>query len=138
MAKNNGTILVERETFEMKGNTYFSYFIRGNVRGKDVKVSIVPPDKGGYTVLDIVFGDANTANLMVKPFEIKDDATIIDVHVTVKFGVKINDIAYNLQKKVKNSVESYAGLDNITVNVFVDGIENENAPKEDKEEEKAL
>ena len=75
MAKNNGTILVERETFEMKGNTYFSYFIRGNVRGKDVKVSIVPPDKGGYTVLDIVFGDANTANLMVKPFEIKDDAT---------------------------------------------------------------
>ena len=46
-----------------------------------------------------------------------------------------NDIAYNLQKKVKNSVESYAGLDNITVNVFVDGIENENAPKEDKEDE---
>lgn len=69
--------------------------------------------------------------------EIKDDATIIDVHVTVKFGVKINDIAYNLQKKVKNSVESYAGLDNITVNVFVDGIENENAPKEDKEDEES-
>ena len=75
MAKNNGTILVERETFEMNGKAYFSYFIKGNVRGKDVRVSIIPPDKGGYTVLDIVFGDAMTANLMVKPFEIKDDAT---------------------------------------------------------------
>ena len=73
MAKNNGTILVERETFEMKGNTYFSYFIRGNVRGKDVKVSIVPPDKGGYAVLDIVFGNAMAAELSVRPFEIKGE-----------------------------------------------------------------
>ena len=47
MAKNNGTILVERETFEMNGKAYFSYFIKGNVRGKDVRVSIIPPDKGG-------------------------------------------------------------------------------------------
>ncbi len=57
--------------------------------------------------------------------ELTDDSTIIDVHVTVKFGVKINEVAYKLQKAVKNAVESYAGLDNITVNVFVDGIEND-------------
>ena len=36
---------------------------------------MVPPDKGGYTVLDIVFGNAMEAELLVKPFEIKDDAT---------------------------------------------------------------
>ena len=47
-------IFVERETFEKNGRTFFSYFIRGNIRGKDVKVAVVPPDKGGYTVLDIV------------------------------------------------------------------------------------
>ncbi len=75
MAKNNDMILVERETFEKNGKTYFSYFIKGNIRGKDVKVAIIPPDKGGYTVLDIVFGNAMAAELVVKPFEIKDDAT---------------------------------------------------------------
>ncbi len=75
MAKNNDMILVERETFEKNGKTYFSYFIKGNIRGKDVKVAIIPPDKGGYTVLDIVFGNAMAAELAVKPFEIKDDAT---------------------------------------------------------------
>ena len=59
MAKNtnNNQIFVERETFEKNGRTFFSYFIKGNIRGKDVKVAVVPPDRGGYTVLDIVFGD---------------------------------------------------------------------------------
>ena len=68
-------IIVEREVFERDGKSYFSYFIRGNIRGKDVRVAIIPPDKGGYTVLDIVFGSAMAAELVVKPFEIKDDAT---------------------------------------------------------------
>ena len=71
----HNNILVERETFEKNGKTYFSYFIKGNIRGKDVRVAIVPPDKGGYTVLDIVFGNAMAAELGVKPFEIKDDST---------------------------------------------------------------
>ena len=75
MAKNNDMILVERETFEKNGKVYYSYFIKGTIRGKDVKVAIIPPDKGGYTVLDIVFGNAMACELAVKPFEIKDDAT---------------------------------------------------------------
>lgn len=73
MSKN--MIFVERETFEKNGKTYFSYFVQGTVRGKSVKAAIIPPDKGGYTVLDIVFGNEMMAELVVKPFEIKDDAT---------------------------------------------------------------
>ena len=68
-------IFVERETFEKNGKTYYTYFIKGNVRGKDVRASVVPPDKGGYTVLDIVFGNAMACELCVKPFEIKDETT---------------------------------------------------------------
>ncbi len=68
-------IFVERETFEKNGRTFFSYFIKGSIRGKEVKVAVVPPDKGGYTVLDIVFGDAMAAELKLKPYEIKDEST---------------------------------------------------------------
>lgn len=77
MANKNAekNIFVEREVFEKDGKSYFSYFIKGQVRGKNVKVAIIPPDKGGYTVLDIVFGTTMAAELVVKPFEIKDDAT---------------------------------------------------------------
>lgn len=75
MAKNETIILVERETFEMEGKEYFSYFIKGTIRGRDVRASVIPPDKGGYVVLDIVFGNAMAAELVVKPFEIKDEKT---------------------------------------------------------------
>lgn len=72
----NKQIVVERETFKMKGSDkeYFSYFVKGNVRGKDVRAGVMPPDKGGYVVLDIVFGNAMSAELTVKPFEIKDES----------------------------------------------------------------
>ena len=75
MEKKANKIMVERETFEKNEKTYFSYFIKGNIRGKDVRVAIVPPDRGGYAVLDIVFGNEMKAELVVNPFEIKDDAT---------------------------------------------------------------
>ena len=71
MVKKN-VIFVEREAYEKNGNTYFGYFIKGIVRGKDVKVLISPPDIGGYTVLDIVFGNENKAELVVTTYEMKD------------------------------------------------------------------
>ncbi len=68
-------IKVERDTYEKNGRTYFSYFIRGKVRGKDVRAALVPPDRGGYAVLDIVFGEEMEADLLLKPYEIRDEAT---------------------------------------------------------------
>ena len=68
-------IMVERETYEKGEKTYFTYFIKGVVRGKNVKVAVSPPDKGGFAVLDIVFGNEMKADLITKPYEIKDDAT---------------------------------------------------------------
>lgn len=66
-------IKVERDTYEKDGKTYYSYFIKGNIRGRDIRVLIVPPDKGGYTVLDIVFGEEMEAELVLNPYEIKDE-----------------------------------------------------------------
>ena len=75
--KNNvlGKIKVERETFEKEGKSYYSYFIKGVIRGKDVRILATPPDKGGFTVLDIVFGNEMQADLITNPYEIKDEAT---------------------------------------------------------------
>lgn len=77
MANKNETnkFLVERETYEKDGNTYFSHVVKGKIRGKDVKATVVPHDVGGYAILDIVFGDALSAELVLKPYEIKDDKT---------------------------------------------------------------
>ena len=68
-------IFVEKEAYEKDGKTYFGYCVRGTVRGRDVRVAVVPPDFGGYRVLEIVYGDAMEAELVAKPFEIRDDKT---------------------------------------------------------------
>ena len=73
MADKN--IFVERDTFEKDGKEYYSYFIKGVVRGKEVRVMIIPPDKGGYTVLDIVCSKEMMAELTLTPYEIKDEST---------------------------------------------------------------
>lgn len=74
MAKNESKIMVERETFVSNDKEYFSYFIKGTIRGKEVKIGIIPPDKGGYTVLDIVFDDAVSCELVTTPFEMKTES----------------------------------------------------------------
>lgn len=67
-------ISVEREKHEKNDKTFYTYFISANIRGKSVKISVIPPDNGGYRVLDIVYGNQNEATLMVTPFEIKDES----------------------------------------------------------------
>ena len=75
MEKKNNKIVVERETYEKNGKTFFTYFIKGSVRGKEVKASVMPLDIGGYTVLDIVFNGEMKADLIATPYEIKDEKT---------------------------------------------------------------
>ena len=68
----NNNIKVEKGAFEYKGKTYAEYFICGIVRGREVRIKLAPPDKndkGGYTVLDIVFGDESQADFVADPFE---------------------------------------------------------------------
>ena len=75
MSNKNQTILVERETYEKGGKTFYTYFIKGKLGGKDAKIALSPPDIGGYTVLDIVFGSEKQAELVIRPYEIKDEKT---------------------------------------------------------------
>lgn len=72
MAKKDSLIVVERELVEKNGKSFYTYFIRGNIRGKDVKIAVTPPDFGGYTVLDIVYGNEMKAELVAVPYELKD------------------------------------------------------------------
>ena len=76
---NEQQLYVQKEPFEYNGKMYNHYYIKGVVRGREVKIDLAPPNKdtdmGGYTVLDIVFGDADRADLIVEPFEIEDEKT---------------------------------------------------------------
>ncbi len=72
MAKDK-KIIVEREAFELNGKTCYSYFVKGTVRGKEIKAQLAPQDNGGYVIMDIVFGNSDTAELIVGTVSITND-----------------------------------------------------------------
>lgn len=58
------------------------------------------------------------------------DATI-DLFIIVEYGCRIPDIAWEIQNRVKTSVENMTGLKVLEVNIHVQGV---NLPKEIKQE----
>lgn len=59
--------------------------------------------------------------------EMGENSAEIDIHIVVRFGFKIGDVARKVQESVKFALESYVGLENILINVFVDAIDMEKA-----------
>lgn len=54
---------------------------------------------------------------------IEGDDITLDLNVILKYGVRIPEIAWNIQENVKKSVESMTGMNVTKVNVRVVGIE---------------
>ena len=67
-------LIVEREKFEFKGKEYMGYFVKGIVKGREVRATLKPQDINGYTVLDIIFDGANEVELIAKPYSITDES----------------------------------------------------------------
>ena len=60
----------------------------------------------------------------------------IDVNIIVEYGSRIPDVAFEIQNRVKKSVENMTGLKVAEVNVHVQGVKTEKEEKEEKEEPK--
>lgn len=75
--------------------------------------------------------------------EISDNSCVIDLSIIVDYGVRIPDIAWDVQENVKNSVESMTGMTVSKINIHVEGINfdkekelvQEPAPEEESVEE---
>lgn len=70
----------------------------------------------------------------------KEDGAIIDLSIVVEFGVRIPELAWNIQENVKNSVETMTGITVSCVNVHIDGVhfkEDEKPAKKTKKQENA-
>ena len=66
--------------------------------------------------------------------EIKEESAVIDLYVVVEYGIRIPDLAWELQENVKASVESMTGLSVDKVNIHVDGVSFEKDKKTKKDE----
>ena len=72
-------------------------------------------------ICGVLSGKKNLAKgIKVEILDNKD--TRIDVNIIVEYGARIPDVAFEIQKRVKKSVENMTGLNVLEVNVHVQGV----------------
>ena len=89
---------------------------------------------GGFAggITEVLSGKKNLAKGI--KVDIEGDIAKIDVNIIVEYGSRIPDVAFEIQNRVKKSVENMTGLKVEEVNVHVQGV-NTDAVMNEKEEE---
>lgn len=67
--------------------------------------------------------------------DVQEQNTTIDVYVIVEYGVAIADVATNVQKSIKNAVESMTGLTCTAINIHVQGVTFPTAAEKTEEDQ---
>ena len=90
---------------------------------------------GGFAggITEVLSGKKNLAKGI--KVEINEKETKIDVNIIVEYGVRIPDVAFEIQNRVKKAVETMTGLNVTEVNVHVQGV-NTDSKDENVEEPK--
>ncbi|HHW30477.1 MAG TPA: Asp23/Gls24 family envelope stress response protein [Clostridiaceae bacterium] len=57
--------------------------------------------------------------------EVGEKEAAIDLYVIIEYGARIPEVAWNIQEKVKEAVETMTGLSVVEVNIHIQGIEFE-------------
>ncbi|MCL2860164.1 MAG: Asp23/Gls24 family envelope stress response protein [Oscillospiraceae bacterium] len=70
--------------------------------------------------------------------EIQGKEAKIDVNIIVEYGTRIPDVAFEIQNRVKKSVESMTGLKVTAVNVNVQGVRTQLEEAKPEKEEKEV
>ena len=87
------------------------------------EVSGVAEMAGGFAggISEVLSGKKNLAKgIKVEILDNKESR--IDVNIIVEYGARIPDVAFEIQKRVKKSVENMTGLSVLEVNVHVQGV----------------
>ena len=55
--------------------------------------------------------------------------TIVDVYITIEYGIKIVEVSEKVQEEVKEAIENMTDFDVVEVNVHISGIAVKNSEK---------
>lgn len=133
VVENSGEVALESNT-----NIKISDDVVSVIAG--VAVSEVPgvaQMSGGFAggISEVLSGKKNLAKGI--KVETGEKETKIDVNIIVEYGVRIPDVAFEIQNKVKKAVENMTGLKVVEVNVHIQGVSTDNmGVSNEKEEDK--
>ena len=67
--------------------------------------------------------------------EVGEEEVIVDLYVIVDYGIRIPDVAWNVQDSVRRAIEEMTGLHVLKINVHVQGVsfpKKSSAPEEER------
>ncbi|NLC87435.1 MAG: Asp23/Gls24 family envelope stress response protein [Clostridiaceae bacterium] len=125
----DGEIILQSENNEIKIADDVVAVIAGVAVSE---VSGVAEMAGGFAggITEVLSGKKNLAKGI--KVEVGEKDTKIDVNIIVEYGIRIPDVAYEIQNRVKKAVETMTGLNVVEVNVHIQGVNTET--KEEIEE----
>ncbi|MFR5682923.1 MAG: Asp23/Gls24 family envelope stress response protein [Clostridia bacterium] len=87
---------------------------------------------GGFAggITEVLSGKKNLAKGI--KVEVGEKEAKIDVNIIVEYGSRIPDVAFEIQNRVKKSVENMTGLNVLEVNVHVQGVNTESVEPKDE------
>lgn len=131
-AVTNGEIALTSENNEIKIADDVVAVIAGVAVSE---VSGVAEMAGGFAVgiTEVLSGKKNLAKGI--KVEVGEKDTKIDVNIIVEYGVRIPDVAFEIQNRVKKAVETMTGLNVVEVNVHVQGVNTETKDNEENKTE---
>ena len=91
--------------------------------------------QGGFAggITEVLSGKKNLAKGI--KVEVENEKAKIDVNIIVEYGTRIPDVAFEIQNRVKKSVENMTGLKVTEVNVHVQGVSIETEKKQENNQE---
>lgn len=126
---------VEQETVQNGDKVEISNDVIAVIAGVAVsEVQGVASMSGGFAggITEVLSGKKNMAKGI--KVEKTENTTKIDVNIVVEYGTRIPDIAFEIQNRVKKSVEGMTGFKVEEVNVHIQGVNTEIVKNVKKEE----
>lgn len=135
--KINGEIVeLETATEQESDGIEIANEVVAVIAGKAVsEVQGVAGMAGGFAggISEVLSGKKNLAKGI--KVEVTDKEAKIDVNIIVEYGSRIPDVAFEIQNRVKKSVEGMTGLKVEEVNVHIQGVNTEEKKKAESNEE---
>ncbi len=99
-------------------------------------ISSVKPANIGSSVLGI--GRKNPEGVRVSLEEGEQPQISVDAYVLVRYGLRIPDVAWDLQEFLKNELEKSTGYEVKTVNIYVQGVYFAEQDKQERQTAQAV
>ena len=125
---------IKEQTGEITENIQIADDVVAIIAGKAVsEVTGVAGMSGGFAggITEVLSGKKNLSKGI--KVEVTEKTAKIDVNIIVEYGVRIPDVAFEIQNRVKKAVEAMTGLNVSSVNVHVQGVKTTEEKNEGEE-----